>query len=191
MLETTKKCTKCSTEKSIIEFGKSKNCIGGRATQCKECDIQRVQKRQKTKDGLVLRIYNTQKFNSKRRGHRPPEYNAKELKEWLYSQKTFHRLYSEWKSSGYKKSLIPSVDRKINDVHYCFGNMQLTTWYENDNKENRPVKQLSANGAIVAIYISAAEAGRQLGAKSRSSVTNVLKGRAKTYKGFLFEYVND
>ena len=155
----------------------------------------------RTKIGLTTRIYNNQKQHSKTRGHRSPEYSKQELQEWLYSQTSFHELYSEWVNSNYEKRLTPSVDRKHNDIHYCMKNIQLMTWGENDAKGSRDHKegilvydqqeviQLDKEGNIVAEYISQNQASRLTGIP-QANIWKTLEGKRKTAGGFKWQRKN-
>jgi len=165
-------------------------------------EINKVYSR--TKKGIITTIYGTQRFHSKNRGHRLPEYTKQELKEWLDSQTLFHELYSEWINSDYKKDLKPSVDRKHNDIHYCMSNIALTTWGDNKAKGHedsktaklntgmpkKPVEQYTKEGIYMNTYISTREAARVFNLKSSSSIADVCKGRAgcKTAGGFIWKY---
>ena len=131
-----KKCTKCKEHKSKTLFGKRKEALDNLTSQCVSCRQDATRKWKKTKLGIISVIYSNQKIHSKTRGHRPPEYTKQELKEWLFSQPKFHEIYSEWVNSNYKRRLTPSVDRKHDDIHYCFSNIQIITWYANMQKVN-------------------------------------------------------
>lgn len=115
----------------------------------------------RTKEKLIRDIYNNQKSNSINRGHRSPEYTLEELTEWLMSQTLFHTLYSEWKNSGQEKRLIPSVDRKCDDVHYCMSNIQLMTFGENEDKY-KAGKLLNGKGDCKAVECYDGESGEWL-----------------------------
>jgi hypothetical protein len=148
-----------------------------------------------TKKGVASRIYDTQVTHSRTRGHRPPEYTRKELREWLFSQVIFHELYSEWVNSDYGKEIKPSVDRKEDDVHYCMSNIQLMTWCENrqkhqdnmkagiDTRTSKNVTQLNMDGSFVATYFSQSEAFRQTGI-DRKTIRNCITGKFKQAGGF-------
>ncbi len=131
-----KKCSLCKKTKLKTKYGKRKIAKDGLNSQCNKCRQKSTQKWKRTKEGIISVIYSNQKTHSKSRGHRPPEYTKEELTEWLYSQKEFHEIHKEWAEGGYNKRLTPSVDRLIDTVHYCFGNIQLLTWRENNIKDN-------------------------------------------------------
>ena len=147
-----------------------------------------------TKKGLTAHTYKNQKTHSRDRGHRPPEYTAEEFREWLYSQERFHVMYNEWANSGYKKRLKPSVDRLNDNVHYCFGNIQLITWGENYDKGTRSrhkkVDQFTKDGKVIRRWDSIKEATEAVGA-SRTTISEAIRGNYKTAKGFVWRYSNE
>ena len=108
--------------------------LDGHLNICKKCTLKRVKKYSRTKKGLVNTIYNHQKHKSKLRGHLPPEYTKRELRDWLFSQPLFHKLFADWEASNYNIRCTPSVDRIDSGKHYLFGNIQLMTWGDNDLK---------------------------------------------------------
>jgi len=124
-------CKQCSQERSLDSFPKSRGCY---EHVCKSCKKSNKKLWEKTKRGVVFITYLSQKKSSKRRGHIPPTYTKYELEDWLMSQPLFHELYNKWVLSGYDKWEKPSVDRIDDDVHYCFTNIQLTTWRANQDK---------------------------------------------------------
>ena len=105
--------------------------------------------------------------------------------------------------SGYKRNLIPSVDRKIDDIHYCFANIQLMTWEENSIKAHndmilgimqnsrtphRAVSQFDKQTKEkLATYISLSEAKRQTGI-SAGSIHQVCNLIRKSAGGFIWRY---
>jgi hypothetical protein len=130
---TLRKCTNCEHLKFQKEFNEC-------STECKTCTYRKTQLKKASKIGLIAKIYYQQRANSKGRGHAAPAYSKKELENWLMSQDKFHKLHQKWRETGYKKALIPSVDR-ISDHHgYTFDNIQLMTWGENFAKGQADMK---------------------------------------------------
>ena len=159
-----KKCSRCNA--IVIKYY---------ANNCDECILYY----NRTKKGVLGTIWRSQKHNSKERGHRPPEYTRVELKDWLYSQPKFHELYNEWKLSGYKDRLKPSIDRKLDSVHYCFGNIQLMTWDENrakgiKAKRYRPLS-LYRYGKLIGEFDSPYDVTQQIGIP-KTTMYRLLKG---------------
>ncbi len=95
--------------------------------------IQR-DKRYKTKEGMLARMYNAHCSRLKKKGFKPPNYTFKGLCDWCFKQPIFHKLYDEWVKSGYQRRLKPSVDRRDNKKGYFFDNMELMTVSENCSK---------------------------------------------------------
>ena len=189
---TEKKCITCN----VIQ---DKSYFRNKHNQCIECEKKQNEKYYKTKKGLITKIYNSQKQSSKRRGHIMPEYTRKELQAWLFAQTLFHKLYSEWKNSGFEKKLIPSVDRKDDNIHYHMSNIQLMTWEKNSNKahddfksgklfnKQTPVIQLTMKNEFIAEYISQAEASRQTGI-NRSKITLCCQNKRIKSGGYKWKY---
>jgi len=133
-----------------------------------------------------------QVLHSIRRGHRPPEYTLEQLGDWVKSQPKFFELLDEWIKSNKATPLYPSVDRKDNSIHYCFNNIQLMTWRENNAKQNfemgKAVTQLDKKGRVINSYKSIRSAARELNI-CQSAITKVCKGKMNTTGGYRWEYV--
>jgi hypothetical protein len=156
----------------------------------------------RTKKGLLTLIYTSQKGNSKRRGHKEPEYTKDELRDWLFSQSLFQELFNNWVNSGYKKELKPSVDRIDDNIHYRLDNIRLTTWEDNDNKQNNKRKkgevdnkvfspkvvcQYDKENKFIKEYSSLTEAYEQTQIQ-RQDIGSVCLGKRKTAGGFIWKY---
>lgn len=98
---------------------------------------QKAKEYRRTKNGLIIKIYNSQLRSSKKRNHEKPKYTLEELKKWFYKQHNFDELYINWVNSNYDKKLTPSCDRINNYKGYSFDNIRLVTWYENKNELNK------------------------------------------------------
>ena len=187
-----KKCRTCGEVKPLTDFRENRN-------DCRVCESEKSKARQKTKKGLVTKIYNQQKSSSKKRGHPMPTYSNKELREWMYSQSIFHELYDRWKSSDYNQMLTPSCDRLDDYKPYTLSNLQIVTWHDNkhrhyedvkngiNNKYNVAVLQFDLNGTFVAEYYSIAEAKRQTGI---NHIWDVCSGIRKVAGGYTWKYKN-
>lgn len=57
-----------------------------------------------------------------------------EFLAWATNDPEYARLYGQWKASGYKSALTPSIDRIDNDKGYLIGNMQWLTLADNSSK---------------------------------------------------------
>jgi len=168
-----------------------------------------VKEYRRTKKGLVSRIYRSQRKNSRERQHDLPSYTLQELREWAYSQKIFHEVYDNWKSSGYQTALIPSFDRLDNECSYTLSNLQIVTWVENDRLghkytaklQSKAVAQLDKKtGEILARFDSTMDAQRLTGidhthisAVCRNKVSIKSDGRIQTHQsagGFKWKFVD-
>jgi len=156
-----KKCSKCSKNKKLDEYNKSKKGLYGLKSFCKICDKKIALVYSRTKLGIISRLYSSQKFNSKQRNHNAPSYTNKEFKEYLLDSDKFNKLYKKWCESGYDAKLKPSCDRLDDYKGYSFANIKITTWSKNNkkgsndrfnglnNKVNKTVIQKTMDGTIV------------------------------------------
>lgn len=127
-----KRCTKCGEISN--DFIPEKRWKSGLSSQCRNCYYCYSKSYQRSKKGLVAKMFSAQRANSKKRGHQLPTYNLEELRDWCFSQKIFHELYDSWKESSYEKALIPSCDRTDDYKGYSLSRLQLMTWGQNDRK---------------------------------------------------------
>ena len=198
-MKTTKKCTHCNQIKDIAEFYKQKQGKCGVHPWCKDCFKSKARNYYRTKEGIITSIYAHQLKSSKRRGHKPPAYSNKELREWVFLQPLFHKLYDEWVNSGYDKWATPSVDRIHDDIHYCIENIQIMTWKENKTKFHSDVKQgkiitlhkavlqYTKDGKFLAEYFSIHEAGNQTGIWF-TNISHACNGNAKSAGGYIWKH---
>lgn len=205
-METSKKCSNSKCSQINLSFSSDKNTTDGFQKYCKLCSKEKYNTYTKSKNGIVSTIYKNQKANSKRREHNPPTYAKQELKDWLFSQPIFHKLYSEWVESGYDKDLKPSVDRINDNIGYTMDNIQLMTWDENNKKGNqymrkgiviatfkphKKVLQFDENRTLIAEFASVNDAARNviISSASVSIACNSLYPKNKS-KGFFWEFKN-
>lgn len=123
-------CSKCKQKKELNDFRirKDRKCV---RSNCKQCEKIEYNDFIKTKQGVILRIYTSQKSSSKKRNMQKPTYSKEWLQNWLLSNPEFHRLYDIWKISGYIKALKPSIDRIDDNIGYTEYNIQLMDWNNN------------------------------------------------------------
>jgi len=123
-------CSQCRKEKRLENFRKrsDRDCY---RSNCKNCEKIEYNNFMKTKEGVILRIYTSQKGSSKKRNMQKPTYTKNWFKKWMMSNPKFHRLYDIWVVSGYKKEYKPSVDRIDDNLGYTEYNIQLVDWNEN------------------------------------------------------------
>lgn len=185
-------CRKCLTAKEDTNFRINRK-------DCKPCEVKITIELERTKNGLASKLYREQRYRSKQRGHKDPEYTKEEFKNWLFTQENFNELYLKWVLSGYVKGLKPSVDRLDDYKGYSFDNIQLVTWYENNqkgyrdrieginNKKSNAVVQRDLKGNIIKRYYSIAQAARDTNINFRN-IHKVAKLQRKTAGGFVWEY---
>ena len=194
------KCRECNIEKELSEFYIVKNKI---KKTCKKCTIKCINNTNRTKSGLVHKIYNSQKWNSKMRGHSSPTYSKDELHDWLYSQQLYHELYDNWKRLNFQKDYIPSVDRKDDTIGYAMDNIRLMTWRENlvyshidtmngtgSSKRYKSVDMYTKDGVFLKSFFSSADAGREVGS-NHSNIIKCCKHKYKSAGGYVWEYTGN
>ena len=155
----------------------------------------------RTKTGLIRRIYSSQKQSSRRRIHPLPTYSIDELIDWSLNNEKFNKIYNEWVNSGYKKELLPSIDRLDDYIGYSFDNIQVITWKENilkgardvrngvNNKKNTKVNMYNEDGSIYMTFHSQAEARRVTGIQ-QSNISNVCLGKRDRAGGYKWGYAS-
>ena len=156
----------------------------------------------RSKEGMIVEIYETQRSNSKKRGHTMPSYTVEELRDWILSQENFEELYQNWIDSDYNRWMKPSIDRKEDDKPYTISNIQLMIWQENSNKQHdylrkgekivtsnpqKPVEQYDLKGNFIKEYHSINQAKRETGVH-HSSISQACLGRYKTAGKFIWKY---
>jgi len=186
-----KTCSNCNDDKPSDEFYSNGWCI--------ECNREANKEYRKTKSGMIVKLYSTQRTNSRKRGDIMPSYTKRELKDFLYSIPEFHILYDNWKRSGYKSDLKPSLDRIDDYKSYSLDNIQLMTWEENkdkgysdrkngiNNKVSKRVKQYDKEGNFIAEYHSIMEASRKVNINN-GSISLCASGKTKTGRGYVWKY---
>lgn len=194
-------CTTCGIEKKINMFAENRH-------ECRACRSKKNKERLQTEDGVIRRIYGSQKTHSRSRGHNPPSYSIYELTEWLYTKTDYKKLYTEYKKSGYKKQIKPSIDRLNDTKGYSLDNIQLLTWQENKNKGHRdsmtnklstglkkkPVEQYDKEMRLLGTFISVSAASRATSIHSGDIIAcckyvkDNSKKRVLSAGGFVWRY---
>jgi hypothetical protein len=85
-------------------------------------------------------LYGVQKRSCRERADELPKYTLSELREWLFSQKTFPQMVRRWIQSKFSRSVKPTLDRINPFETYSFDNIQLMTVGENCNKGRYDMK---------------------------------------------------
>ena len=96
---------------------------------------------EKTEQGFLMRAYRNMK--SRVEGVQKIKFhlyegkellNKEEFYEWSKSNPTFHKLYAEYKNSGFERKFAPSVDRIDPNKGYSINNMEWVTMSENSTR---------------------------------------------------------
>ena len=205
----TKECTACKKTLPLEAFAKQKLGKLGRTSKCKECKNNLYTRSIK---GVIGGMYCTQRAHCKKRNHPAPAYTQQELHDYLITNTTFLKLFSEWEISGYEQSLRPSCDRLDDYKTYTFDNIQIVTYRENiqkfysdmmsgrNTKMCCAVNQYDCNHKLLNTFFSIREAERQTGINS-SHITSVCMKRTirhsdghmytlKKAGGFFWEYAD-
>jgi len=154
-----KRCRNCKESKYDSEFRE--------VNVCKSCRRGLNLDRDRTVLGMIKIMYQSQKTNSKKRGHVPPSYSLDELKSFFTNSKLGTTLYESWVLSEYASELKPSIDRIKSNLPYTLDNIQMMTWKENDDKgkveRQRSIVQSDRQGNVINTFVSMKEASRITG----------------------------
>jgi hypothetical protein len=147
-----------------------------------------------SKKGLVKSILYAQRQNSKKRGHKPPEYTYDELYDYIIKHKDFEVLYSNWVKSNYSTDTRPSIDRLDNSNGYSFDNIQLVTWsiINRLGKEASMVGVLKfdLSGKFISEYASISMAARKNNMENKH-ISAVAKGKRSFTGGYIWIYTSE
>lgn len=194
-----KKCTKCREFKPLSDYFNDKSRKDDLYPWCKQCCNKKFIEYGHTKNGLLTQMYATQRNRSKNRNYKLPVYSKKELRNWLFSQKSFHTLYDNWVKSDFNKWLRPSIDRKDDYKSYTLDNIQITTWRQNNgrshddmrnginNKRSKSILQYDLDSNFIKEYYSLSQAKRETRIDV-SSIIKVCKNKRKTAGKFVWKY---
>lgn len=197
-----KKCYRCKNILPKDSFGINRTREDKLQQECKDCRKITMKQYHRTKHGLITKIHYGQRNSSKHRGHPMPNYTKQELKEWLLRNNDFHLLYEKWVQSGYKKELIPSVDRKNDFKPYSFSNIKLMTFGENlkkssndirngiDRRKTRAVVSLTLDNKEIKRYYSIRQASRELSISS-GRITECCQGKRNITKERKWRYIDE
>jgi len=185
-----KQCISCNNIKDDALFDSGSN-------QCKDCRRAAQRTIDKSKEGVIKRIYNEQLKNSRKRSHPAPSYTSADLVEFVVSHDTYENMYSQWVDSGYNRKHRPSIDRVDALLPYTMDNIELTTWDINikrahtDMRQDKlktgfnkvAVEQYTLDGLFVAGYISQLEAARATGINN-TDISKAILGVSMQAGGF-------
>ena len=220
MEKLTKICTKCNCEKELTEFRYIKSTQKYRAN-CIECEKEYFDnyksnnitdikisaeksrtKIRRTKIGLIKRIYDSQRTSSKKRNFPLPEYTDKWLIDFMLSSEYFHKIYNDWVNSGYKRDMIPSIDRIDDYIGYCKTNIKIEVFKDNrnryysdaingvNNKQNKSICQYTKDNVLISTFFSISEATRVTKVDG-GDISKVAKLKKKSAGGFIWRYKDE
>lgn len=185
-MDNKKRCNKCGKEKNVSKFYKK---LTSYQPNCKKCQLKERIKFARTKEGVASILYTSHVKRSRRKQMTPPTYTKNELKEWLFSQKLFHKLYDNWKRLDYQTDYIPSIDRSNPHLPYTMSNIQLMSWIKNkkkgyfEKKYKVPVIQTTIDNFVVNEFESITDASIMTSI-DRSDIGKCVSGKLFKAGGF-------
>ena len=179
-------CNECNVLKPLNEYEPGRG-------KCNDCRKAYKLNYYRTKEGLLKKMFNSQIQRTNKSGmiH---NYSFDEFKNWIYTN-NYEELFYNWKESGYKTTLVPSVDRINNFKGYTLDNIELVTWAENrrrghaDRKSgklfvnNRPIIRYDSRTKILGYFHSTREAERNTRV-DHSSISRCISLGKKDKDGF-------
>jgi len=195
----TKKCNCCKEDKELIDFYIDSR--GYVSYICRKCANEKTTQYNRTKEGLVTRIYSHQRDNCRKRNYEYPEYSLDELRSWCLSQDKYHVQFKIWEESNYGFKFTPSVDRLNDYKTYSLDNIQILSTIENihkahsdakngiNNKMSKSIKQYDLDGNLIREFYSLKDAERVTGIRN-GNISNCCSKRYKTSGGFVWRYSN-
>ena len=173
-----KQCAKCGIVKSTEFFPKYPRSKDGFYSYCKDCEkkikAEYNLKRKRTFMGVSGKIYNHQRYNSKKRGHALPNYTLEEFRVWFKEQPNFQMLWDNWVASDYDRWKKPSCDRNKSKLPYTFDNLTLMTWKENADNANQEMKKGVFTSLIKKVIATNVETGEETEFISFAEASRVL-----------------
>ena len=193
----TKVCSKCNIELALDKF---LDKVGGKFNKdsiCKSCKRDLATEFKRTKRGLLLKIYSTQKRSSVERKIVQPLYSKEDFVNEFINDIKFINLYNSWVENNYNRWSTPSFDRIDDYKPYSFNNIELKTWKENSDKaaadrrygtstsgaRNIAVTKLTLDGEVICKYISIGQAARECGLNS-GNILKAVRGKQQTTGGY-------
>jgi len=192
-----KVCSKCKELKELKDFNKSKASKDGVAYACRNCTATWYKEYNRTKVGLLKRIYRDQVRPPRRKR---PKYTKRAFVEDVLAIPLFHTLHASWIAGEYTSELAPSLTKIDNSLPYTKDNIQVMTWKEhkakkyrdrlegNDN-QCRSVAQLTLECSYIREFKSIASAAREIGCLS-SGIHNVCTDRSNSIGGYKWAFIS-
>ena len=166
------KCTLCDQDKLQEDFRKS-SAYNGYKDYCKRCSTSIPVARDKSLEGRLRKIHNSQLARMKRGEVESVDYTSNELVDHFKNNQVYIDVHTYWKTHGFQTMDVPSLDR-INDYEpYALYNLEPMTWRDNlarsradrvsglNMKANNEVLKINKDGDIVDVYPSQNQASRE------------------------------
>jgi len=193
-----KKCSTCGDFKNIDDFNKDSSKKDGLMNVCKVCKKRWTIAHHRTKLGLLKDMYHDQSTRSKKYYYKIVDYTRTEFIDCYINSDDYNNLFKQWELSGYKKDLIPSIDRINSKLGYSLNNTQFMTWKDNKLKNYKEmkncdvhnpryskVKQYDLKGNYINEYNSIAHASRDNDIYY-TSISCVCNGTKKTAGAYIW-----
>jgi len=132
-----KTCCKCREEKDLTGFYKDPTKNLGVKSYCKTCYNEHQKEKRRTPLGKLKQCYHAMVHRTSTRKtycNINILFSKQEFLDKYLNNKTYEKLYSSWKDSGYNTALSPSFDRINNKKDYNFDNLQIIIHSENAAK---------------------------------------------------------
>lgn len=189
-------CQKCDTIMDLSKFSPNNRM------HCVKCKSVYQTKFYHTIKGIKSQLYESVKSMNKQRGHSKFECEFLIFSNFL-DENNINVLFDNWKSSGFKKSFVPSLKRIDGNKGYSMNNMVLMTYDENYNSsridlingkgkigESMTIPICSIDTKGNTRYHSSIRKAATYANVSNSTVTSAVKSRNLTKLGFKFQFAD-
>lgn len=153
--------------------------------------IEYNNKYRKTKKGVLTNSYNAMCRR------RETNFSLKEFQDKYIEDRTFNRLFEDWKRHHYSHAFKPTPDRIDCLKNYSFDNLHWLSWAENRFKQRIEMQRIRAkriymvlNNEIVKEFNGVKQASKVM-KLPQTNISSCLHKKRKTCGGYCWEFAQN